>query len=69
MHWLIHFSIINQYQPLVQKIFKTLKQLIEPVLSRIRSILPSMNGLDLSPIVLFLLIYFIKDVIWQMSVA
>jgi YggT family protein len=40
-----------------------LYQLTEPVLRPIRRVLPTMSGLDLSPVVLILIIFFIQSVI------
>lgn len=61
LFWLIYFRIVNPAQPLVSKVFSVLNQLTEPVLRRIRAVLPPVNGIDLSPIALFLALYFLQD--------
>lgn len=63
MSWLIAFNIINIYNDVVRSIWNTLNGLTEPVLRPIRSMLPSFSGLDISPVVLLLIVYFIQRVI------
>ena len=63
MSWLLAFNVINIYNNVVRSIWTSLNALTEPVLRPIRSILPMMGGLDISPIVLLLLIFLIQDII------
>ena len=63
LSWLIQFQIVNLRQPVVAQIWDGLNRLLEPIYSRIRSILPNMGGLDLSPLVLLLALYAIRIVI------
>jgi YggT family protein len=63
MSWLIAFNIINIYNDAVRSIWNTLNGLTEPALRPIRSFLPSFGGLDISPVILLLLVYFIQRVI------
>ena len=51
---LVSFRIINGYRPEVRNIGSMLDRLTEPVLAPIRRRLPSMGGLDLSPVVALL---------------
>lgn len=51
MSWLINFQVLNLRQPLVAQIWDGLNRLLEPLYSRIRSVLPQMGGLDLAPLV------------------
>ncbi len=59
--WLIRFNIINSYQSLVKMVMKFGDQLFEPVFAQIRRVIPSVAGIDFSPIIVFLLINFIKE--------
>ncbi|WP_339948891.1 YggT family protein [uncultured Albimonas sp.] len=52
MSWLINFDVINLRQRFVYTIWSTLNRLTEPLYRPIRSVLPSMGGLDLAPLVL-----------------
>lgn len=60
MSWLISFNVINLYQPFVRQLWDGLGRLTEPVYRPIRNFLPSMGGLDLSPLIVLLAITFIK---------
>ena len=64
---LVYFNIINSYQPWVQKIRLVLFKLTEPVLSRIRRVLPDFGGLDISPIILLIAIQFLQYTIFYYS--
>lgn len=61
--WLYAFNVVNPRNQVVAMIGNTLYQLTEPLLRPIRQILPSMGGLDLSPIVLLLGIFLLQRVI------
>jgi YggT family protein len=61
--WLIAFNVVNTRNQFVATVWQILTAVTEPVLRPIRRILPRLNGIDLSPIVLFLLIFFIQRVI------
>jgi YggT family protein len=63
MSWLIAFNVVNIRNDVVRSIWNTLTALTEPMLSRIRRFLPNMGGIDISPVILYLLILLIKDVI------
>ena len=61
--WLIAFNVVNTRNQFVATVWQILTAVTEPVLRPIRRILPRLNGIDLSPIVLFLLIFFVQRVI------
>ena len=63
MSWLLAFNVINIYNNVVRAVWTSMNALTEPVLRPIRSMLPAMGGLDISPIVLLLLIFLIQDII------
>ena len=58
--WLTAFNVINVHNNFVRSLLRILLALTEPVFRPIRRILPSMGGLDLSPIVVFVLIWFLQ---------
>lgn len=66
---LMHLDIINRHNPLVQKIYFTLQKILDPMLRPIRKflarIMPDLGGVDLSPIILILLLHFIKDAVYD----
>lgn len=65
--WLISFNVVNTSNRVVYMIVDALYKLTEPALRPIRRLLPNMGGLDLSPVVLILLLYFIRDLIFDVA--
>ena len=63
MSWLFAFNVVNGRNQFVASLWNVLTGLTDPVLTPIRRFIPAMGGLDLSPIVLFFIIYFIQRVI------
>ena len=63
MSWLISFNVINTRNQFVDAVWRILNQLTEPVLRPIRRVMPNLSGLDLSPIILFIILFFIERVI------
>jgi len=63
MSWLISFNVINTRNQFVAAVWRILNQLTDPVLNPIRRVMPNFSGLDISPIILFLIIFFIQRVI------
>ena len=63
MSWLIAFNVVNARNQVVRTIWSSLVALTEPALRPIRRILPNTGGLDISPIVLFLFILLIEQII------
>ena len=61
--WLVTFNIINTSNRFVYTILDGLYRLCEPSLNFVRRYLPSFGGLDLSPIVVFLGLWFIKSLL------
>jgi YggT family protein len=60
--WLIAFNVVNTRNQVVDAIWRTLLSLTEPVLRPIRRLLPRMQ-LDLSPLIVFIAIYAIRQAI------
>ena len=58
--WLIAFNILNTQNRFVYSILELTYRLTDPILNRIRRFLPSLGSLDISPIILLLLIWFIE---------
>lgn len=69
MSWLINFQVLNLRQSLVASIWDGLNRLLEPVYSRIRSILPNLGGLDLAPLVVLLAIIALRIVLINNAAA
>ena len=67
--WLIAFKIINPWQPVVRMIIDALSRIHEPLLRPVRRMLPDFGTLDVSPIVLFLLAQFLRNLLHSMLSA
>jgi YggT family protein len=57
MGWLYSFGVLNTANRVIYQIYDMLGRLVEPVLNPIRRFLPAMNGVDISPIILVILIW------------
>jgi len=58
--WLIAFNVLNTQNRFVYSILEMTYRLTDPILIRIRRFLPNLGSLDISPIILLLLIWFIE---------
>jgi YggT family protein len=63
MSWLISFNVINTRNQFVATVWRVLNQITEPILRPIRRIIPPIGGLDLSPLVVFIVIFFLQSFI------
>jgi YggT family protein len=63
LSWLVAFNVVNTNNRVVLVIGDTLYRLTQPALRPIRSILPNLGGIDISPVILILLLLFIRDVV------
>lgn len=63
MSWLINFNVLNLRQPIVYQIWDGLNKLLDPIYRPIRRILPDTGSLDLAPLVAFLAIIALRDII------
>jgi YggT family protein len=63
LSWLVQFNVINTSNRFVYTIGDFLFRVTDPVLRRIRSIIPSLGGIDLSPMILILALIFIRNLL------
>lgn len=59
--WLLAFNVINRHNQFVDMVWRTIGALTEPVLRPIRKMMPSLGGIDISPIVLLLGVFFLRE--------
>ena len=64
--WLVTFNIINPWQPLTRSIINGLSRLHDHILDWIRSVIPSIGGLDISPVILLLAIQFARNLLFEL---
>ncbi|MCI0734922.1 MAG: YggT family protein [Beijerinckiaceae bacterium] len=65
LSWLVAFNVVNRYNEVVRSIWNLVTALTEPLLRPIRGIVPNFGGIDISPIILLLLIFFLERIITQ----
>jgi len=63
LSWLIAFNVVNTRNQFVDMAGNFLWRITEPVLRPIRSVLPDLGGIDISPVVVILIIFLIQRVI------
>ena len=63
LSWLVAFGIVNRYNRVVATIGDFLWRVTEPLLRPIRSFLPNFGGIDISPVILILLLMFLRRLI------
>ena len=63
LSWLIAFNVLNTQNRFVYSILEFTYKLTDPVLNYIRRFLPNLGSIDISPVILILLIYFVRDLI------
>jgi YggT family protein len=68
LSWLIAFNVVNTRNPIVHSVADFLYRITEPALRPIRSILPNLGGIDISPVILILGLLFLRNLIfWLFS--
>lgn len=63
LSWLIAFNVVNTRNQFVAGVWDFLYRVTEPALRPIRNLLPNLGGIDISPIILLLIIFFIERLI------
>lgn len=63
MSWLVAFNVVNMRNDVVRAIWNFLYAVTEPALRPIRRVLPNLGGIDISPIILLLVIFFVQRLI------
>ena len=62
--WLYAFNVVNPRNEFVGTIGNMLYRLTEPALRPIRRFMPDLGGIDISPVILLLIIYFVRQLLW-----
>ena len=63
LSWLVHFGVVNTRNQFISMVGEFLWRITEPALRPIRRFMPNLGGIDISPIILILAIYFASDVL------
>ena len=65
LSWLVQFSVVNPRHPFVSTIGRFLHQALEPALRPIRRYVPLIGGIDASPFILALLLWFARNLLFE----
>lgn len=63
LSWLIAFGVVNTQNRFVYMIADGLYRLTEPALRPLRRFVPDLGGIDITPIILILILIFLRDVV------
>ena len=63
LSWLVHFGVINPSNQFIRMIGEFLWRITEPALRPLRRFIPNLGGIDVTPIILILLIFFAQRVL------
>jgi YggT family protein len=63
LSWLIAFNVVNTSNRFVYTVADMLYRVTDPALRPIRSVIPNLGGIDISPVILILFLLFIRDVV------
>lgn len=63
LSWLVAFNVVNMRNRVVYLIADALYRLTEPVMRPVRRVIPAVGGFDLSPVVVILLLVFIRNLL------
>ena len=61
MSWLVAFGVVNMRNQFIRMVVETLYRLTEPLLRPIRRLLPNLGGVDISPVILLLGLFFVRE--------
>ena len=65
LSWLVAFNILNTQNRFVFSILETTYKLTDPALNKIRRYIPNLGSIDISPVILILLLMFIRNIIFE----
>ena len=65
LSWLVAFNILNTQNRFVFSVLDATYKLTDPALNKIRRFIPTFGSIDISPIVLILLLMFLRNIIFE----
>jgi YggT family protein len=68
LSWLVAFNVVNTRNPIVHSIGDFLYRITEPALRPIRSIMPNLGGIDISPVILIIGLLFLKQLVFWLYI-
>ena len=68
LSWLVAFNILNTQNRFVFSVLDTTYKLTDPALNKIRRFIPTFGSIDISPVILILLLMFLRNIIFEIFV-
>ena len=65
LSWLVAFNILNTQNRFVFSVLDATYKLTDPVLNKIRRFIPTFGSIDVSPVVLILILMFLRNIIFE----
>ena len=65
MSWLVSFNVVNLRNSMMRQIYFGIETLLKPIMAPIQRIVPSMGGLDFSPIIALLFLQWLNGFVVQ----
>ena len=65
LSWLVAFNILNTQNRFVFSILDATYKMTDPALNKIRSIIPTFGSIDISPVILILILMFLRNIIFE----
>lgn len=63
LSWLVHFGVVNPSNQFIRMIGEFLWRITEPAMRPLRRLIPNLGGIDVTPVIVILLIFFIQRVL------
>ena len=65
LSWLIAFNVLNTSNRLVYSLLDISYKMTDPLLRPIRNFIPTFGSIDVSPVILILLLMFLRNIIFE----
>ena len=65
LSWLVAFNILNTQNRFVFSVLDATYKMTDPLLRPIRNFLPNLGGIDISPVILILLLMFLRNLAFE----
>ena len=65
LSWLVAFNVLNTQNRFVFSILDATYKLTDPALNKIRNFIPNLGSIDISPVILILLLMFLRNIIFE----
>ncbi len=65
LSWLVAFNILNTQNRFVFSVLDATHKMTDPALNKIRSFIPTFGSIDISPVILILLLMFLRNIVFE----